>query len=375
MQTRWISFALTAAFGWFGFSASGLSVSGLSASAMTQPHSNPSNHSTDLINTEDLANTEWLLEDLGGSGVLDRVQTTLRFGDDYRITGTGGCNRYFAGIEQEGDRLSVGVIGSTQRLCPPAVMDQESRYFRAIESAQTVRLEGAFLFIDSEELEQPLRFTQILGEDSAASSSESSSIVIPFEDTVQLFHAGDYAVRVFREGEELAINLFNTQTQTLELDAGSATREPNPEGTDYIHRGDRTVKIFVSQSGEQQLVIDDEWQHNTESSSAKTLTGTVTYRQRIALSPDAVLEVRLLDISRQDAAAETLATITVPTAGQQVPLAFQLGYHSEQILPGRTYGLQARIWVGGELQYISTSVNPVFDADPQTPTEIVVDPV
>jgi uncharacterized lipoprotein YbaY len=34
-----------------------------------------------------------------------------------------------------------------------------------------------------------------------------------------------------------------------------------------------------------------------------TVTGTVTYLERIALPPDATVAVRLLDISRQDVAA------------------------------------------------------------------------
>lgn len=111
---------------------------------------------------DDLVNTEWLLEDLGGQGVVDRVQSTVRFGEDGRITGSGGCNRYFAGIEQEGDRLSVGVVGSTRMLCPPAVMDQEGRFFQALEAAEAIRLEGPYLYIDINGMDHPLRFTQMM---------------------------------------------------------------------------------------------------------------------------------------------------------------------------------------------------------------------
>lgn len=116
---------------------------------------------------DDLANTEWLLEDLGGQGVVDRVQSTIRFGEDGRITGTGGCNRYFAGFEREGDRLSVGVIGSSRMLCPPAVMEQEGQFLQAIEAAQILRLEGSYLYIESEGMEHPLRFTPITPSDTA----------------------------------------------------------------------------------------------------------------------------------------------------------------------------------------------------------------
>jgi uncharacterized lipoprotein YbaY/heat shock protein HslJ len=365
MKTRWISLALSVSAG----------IIGLVTPAMAQ---NTANSSTPNFpeHIDDLENTEWLLEDLGGSGVVDRVQTTIRFGDDDRITGTGGCNRYFAGIEREGDRLSVGVIGSTRMLCPPAVMDQEDRFFQAIEAAQTLRLDGPFLYIDSEGLEQPLRFTQIRDADAAANISDSAqTVAIAFEDTLQLFHAGDYAVRVFRQGDGLTMNLFNTQTNTLELNGAAVSREPNPEGTDFTYRGDRTVKVFVSHRSNQQLVINDEWQRNTDANTAETLEGTVTYLQRIALSPDAVMEVRLLDVSRQGAPAEILAAVNVPTVGQQVPLAFQLAYNPDQIQPNHTYSIQARILVDGELQFISTSINPAFSDGADEPIEIRVDPV
>ncbi len=37
------------------------------------------------------------------------------------------------------------------------------------------------------------------------------------------------------------------------------------------------------------------------------LTGTVTYRERIALSPGSVIDVQLQDVSRADAAAQIIA--------------------------------------------------------------------
>ncbi|MGV0023939.1 META domain-containing protein [Phormidesmis priestleyi] len=115
---------------------------------------------------DQLLNTEWLLEDLGGSGVVDRLQTTLRFDQANRITGSGGCNRYFAGFQSQEMaasemRFTVGTIGSTQKLCPPAVMNQETRYFRALERSQRMRLEGSSLLIYSEGSTQPLKFSRL----------------------------------------------------------------------------------------------------------------------------------------------------------------------------------------------------------------------
>ena len=46
------------------------------------------------------------------------------------------------------------------------------------------------------------------------------------------------------------------------------------------------------------------------------VTGTVDYRERMALPPDAVVEVRLSDVSRQDVAAPVIAETTVLPEGR-----------------------------------------------------------
>lgn len=47
-----------------------------------------------------------------------------------------------------------------------------------------------------------------------------------------------------------------------------------------------------------------------------TLNGTVSYRERIALPPSAVVEVKLVDVSLADAPARTLARASVAPAGK-----------------------------------------------------------
>lgn len=110
--------------------------------------------------SEQLKGTKWLLQDLNGRGVMDNLQTTLEFDESNRLGGNGGCNRYFTGYELTESQLSISVIGSTQMMCPEAVMNQEQEYFKALEKARTIRLEGPYLFIDSDGYEQPLRFTR-----------------------------------------------------------------------------------------------------------------------------------------------------------------------------------------------------------------------
>jgi uncharacterized lipoprotein YbaY len=91
-----------------------------------------------------------------------------------------------------------------------------------------------------------------------------------------------------------------------------------------------------------------------------TLTGTVTYRERIALPPDAIVEVRLEDVSRADAPAIVVAEQTITSPGQ-VPIAFSLSYDPSAIEERFTYAVRARITdASGRLLFITTTMNRVL---------------
>lgn len=106
---------------------------------------------------------EWLLEDLGGTGVIDNLQTTLQFGSENRLEGFGGCNRYFASYQLEQNQLKVGAIGATRKACLPAIMNQETRYLQALAKAYHIHLDRnqGLLLIDCQGLDKPLKFTRL----------------------------------------------------------------------------------------------------------------------------------------------------------------------------------------------------------------------
>ena len=91
------------------------------------------------------------------------------------------------------------------------------------------------------------------------------------------------------------------------------------------------------------------------------VTGSVTYRPRIALPPDAVVRVRLEDVSLADAPATVLAEQTIRTQGRQVPIAFTLDYDPARIEPRHRYAVRAEIRDGsGHLLWVSDTVHPVL---------------
>ena len=96
------------------------------------------------------------------------------------------------------------------------------------------------------------------------------------------------------------------------------------------------------------------------------ITGTVAYRERIALPPNAVLRVSLEDVSRMDVAAKVIAEVNTLTDGKQVPLSFAIPYRRADVVAGHRYQVRAKIIVNGQARYNSTTAYPVLTSG--TPT-------
>ncbi len=106
------------------------------------------------------------------------------------------------------------------------------------------------------------------------------------------------------------------------------------------------------------------------------LTGRVTYRTRAALPSGAVVELRLLDVSRADAPAPVLGRVEIVAGGEQLPLPFAVRYDPEAIDPRRRYTLQATITIAGRVAYRTTVAHAVLtNGAPVTAVEVVVEPV
>lgn len=92
----------------------------------------------------------------------------------------------------------------------------------------------------------------------------------------------------------------------------------------------------------------------------QSITGTVAYRERIALPGDALVTVTLQDVSLADAPAKVIAKHRFETNGAQVPFAFDLAYDSAKIDPRHRYSVSARIEVNGQLRFITDTSYPVI---------------
>jgi uncharacterized lipoprotein YbaY len=105
------------------------------------------------------------------------------------------------------------------------------------------------------------------------------------------------------------------------------------------------------------------------------LAGRVVTKAKVALPPNAVLEVQVADVTRTDAAPVVVARRTISPLGAP-PWAFTLRADSLAALdPSHVYSLTARVLVDGKPRLVSkkrTLVNPARLADT---LEVAVEPV
>jgi putative lipoprotein len=210
--------------------------------------------------TVDLVGTTWRLERLAGTAVdVDEVRSTITFGPEGQVSGSGGVNRFFGSYGVSGDRVEFGQLASTLMAGPEPAMEQEQRFLAVLGGSVRYAVDGDVLTL------------------------------------------GDAVLR-------------------------------------------RVSQVDVS--------------------------GTVTYRERIALPPGAAVVVALLDVSRADAPAETMAEQRIEVE-HQVPIPFSFRVDADRFDPRRAYAARASIELDGRAAWMSDTHHPVT-VDGVADLEIVV---
>ena len=89
------------------------------------------------------------------------------------------------------------------------------------------------------------------------------------------------------------------------------------------------------------------------------MAGTATYRERVALTPGAVFEATLEDVSKADAPAAVIGQVRKLNPGQ-VPIAFEIAFDPRRIDAARKYVVRATISEDGRLRFTSDQAYPVL---------------
>jgi len=98
---------------------------------------------------------------------------------------------------------------------------------------------------------------------------------------------------------------------------------------------------------------------NPPQSAMHSLRGTVSYRQRLGLPPDAVVHVIIEDVSNAGT-PESFAEEDVPARGHQVPIKFEVKYDPSTVNADHRYQIRAKITSDGRLMFTSTVSYPVL---------------
>ncbi|MDO9253032.1 MAG: META domain-containing protein [Hydrogenophaga sp.] len=107
-----------------------------------------------------LTGTEWRLEALGDSAVMERSQATLAFPETGQVAGNGSCNRFFGSVRITQGQIGFDQMGSTKMACMGPANEQEARYLAALQKAERYEVQGRTLLIHVQGMAQPLRFVQ-----------------------------------------------------------------------------------------------------------------------------------------------------------------------------------------------------------------------
>ncbi|MEN8255971.1 MAG: META domain-containing protein [Verrucomicrobiota bacterium] len=88
----------------------------------------------------------------GVVSVLAGTEITAKFEASGMLSGNGGCNNYSGSYELDGEKLRIGALGQTRKMCarPEGIMEQEANYFRALGYVANYRIDGKTLELRSE---------------------------------------------------------------------------------------------------------------------------------------------------------------------------------------------------------------------------------
>ncbi len=102
--------------------------------------------------SQDLSGSSWevIAYNNGKQAVTSVIIGTTvdaTFGTDGTLSGSSGCNSYSGSYKLSGSQITVGPLASTKKFCgePAGVMDQESQYLTALQTAATYQVEGNVL--------------------------------------------------------------------------------------------------------------------------------------------------------------------------------------------------------------------------------------
>ena len=115
--------------------------------------------------TFELTETVWFLESFNNGNeaiisVLEDSEITAAFNDEGQVSGMAGCNNYSGAYQVDGEKISIELGPLTMMFCeqPEGVMDQETAYLQALDSATSYHILGDELVMQNDAGQEVLKF-------------------------------------------------------------------------------------------------------------------------------------------------------------------------------------------------------------------------
>lgn len=363
------------------------------ASAQQPPSAGYSNDANALFGKR------WTLTEMEGRK-FTAAQPYLEFDrDQKRVSGSGGCNSFSGGFEVQGSALNLSRIVSTRRACLDSELQRvETTFLKLLETSTRFEVEGNTLRLFADSALVLVLQTGDKGSGSATSLGGTSWQLVKFQSSDETTLTPDdkskYTI-TFGTDSRVAARIDcnrgmgswkSSGPNQLEFGPLALSRAMCPPDSlhDRLVKDWSAVRSYVIKDGHLFLSLmadggiyeyEPVGESSTEGAQGARLTGTISYRQRIALRPDAVVQVKLLDVSRADAPSVTIAEQEIKPAGRQVPIAFELPYDTQRIEERRRYMLQVRILEGGKLRFTNSKAYPVLKDGKPHSLNVIVTPV
>jgi putative lipoprotein len=135
----------------------------------------------------------------------------------------------------------------------------------------------------------------------------------------------------------------------LTLAACATTPEPRMDKTPPVDKEETSVRL--TETGEIQV------------------TGSVFYLERIALTPEAVVQVEVVEVAPAGGRESVIGEQTLSSPGQ-VPIHFSVGVPPERIRPEGSYVVRARITDGGRTFTTSEPVPVLTQGHPSQDVQV-----
>ena len=90
------------------------------------------------VSTETAIIGSWRMEDVNRGGVIDSSRLEIQFDANGRVFGHAGCNTFTGRYTRNRAAIDIGPLASTERACAEALMFQEARVLRSLDTVTTI---------------------------------------------------------------------------------------------------------------------------------------------------------------------------------------------------------------------------------------------